>query len=93
MHLSVIPGRLKFLLVLTGIALLVWSMWDKSSAARSEPQVLLAPQQADLNHGLAGKVRNNLRQLADNPLEKPPRAGEGITVVRDNPENYYRDQN
>jgi hypothetical protein len=94
MSLNVVPGWLKILLTLAGIVLLAMLMRDnKASRGRSGQQVLLAPPQADLDNGLAGKVRNNIRQLVDNPLEKPPQAGEGTTVVRDNPENYYRDEN
>jgi hypothetical protein len=48
---------------------------------------------ADLDNGLAGKVQSNIRQFASTPLERPPQAGEGVPVVRDNPENYYRDEN
>lgn len=93
MSLSVVPGWLKILLILAGIALLAWSMLDNKPPDQSGQQVLLVPPQADLNHGLAGKVQNNIRQFASNPLEKPPHAGEGTTVVRDNTENYYRDEN
>lgn len=94
MRLNVVPVWLKILLVLTGIALLVWSMRDtQPSAVRSGQHVMLARPQASRNHGLPGKIRNNLRQLVHNPLGKPSPAGEEIIVLRDNSETYYRDEN
>lgn len=93
MYLNVIPGWLKSLLISSCLCLLVWSMLDKEpSSGKGEQRVLLAPPGADLDNGLTGKVQNNIRQIASNPLEKPPHAGEGAAVVRDNPENYYRDE-
>ena len=91
--LNIIPGWVKILLLAACLGTLVWSIWERefSFDNQENPRALLVPPKTDLEHGLAGKIRNNVRQFASNPLERPPKPSEAVTVVREAPENYYRD--
>lgn len=93
MTLNVVPGWAKVLLALGGIALLSWSLMDVGPSLEEEAQILVAPGPADLESGFAGKVRNNVRQMVKNPLERPPMSGAGHIVIRDESNDYYRHEN
>lgn len=94
MKTTVVPRWVKVVLLFTVAAGLVWWGWHGSKeAAVNDTDAVYSRSRPNLETGLPGQAKSNVRQLFVNPLEQaPPCPTEVGETLRDGDRNYYKDQ-
>lgn len=92
MSTNVVPAWVKYLLLITCVAVGWWSFAGSRTPSKHENSAYLTSGASEAANGFPAKAGANIRQFVTNPLEPTPMPDESTVILRSSGTNYYRDQ-